>query len=174
MKLLIESGIEPLVSALNDIECIRTVYSCEGHFNRPVNEKFLPTAYVTFGVNDIERFLRLYDRILAQSRRESDVDYRLTYDCVLGRYTLSIWSEAGRREPALKRAVVDEAIVRLSKAIRDGAERPSASPQGDVDSRRGGSPHPCRESGPPCVLVIPPKNPACPFTGPDATGNRGA
>ena len=58
-----EANIEPLVNVLNLLDFIKTIYSCEGHFDRPPNKKFLPTAYVTFSTTDLPRFKRLYDQI---------------------------------------------------------------------------------------------------------------
>jgi len=160
----IEPGIEPLVSALNEIDFIGTVYSCEGHFDRPPNEKFLPTAYVTFSVGDITRFIPFHERLAESDRIEHETGIRMTYDCVLGRYTLSIWVGPSRREATQKRAAVDSAVARLSEMIRGLAKQVSAcSPP--IGVHEGQCPYPCREPVPPCTLVIPAREAACPFTG---------
>jgi hypothetical protein len=157
---IIEPGIAPLVSVLNRLNFARTVYSCEGHFDRPHNEKFLPTAYVTFGVTDIPKFIPLYTRIARLGRSEAETDFTLTYDCVLGRYTLAIWAKREHRESSQKRAVIDAAVMRLSEIVLEFIGRnpsPVQEDNGDEDSM------PCGEPVPPCTLVIPVKEMVCPF-----------
>ncbi len=160
MTPLIEPGIEPLVDAINELDYAGTVYSCEGHFDLPQSEKFLPTAYVTFGVTDIRRFIALYKRLVELSRIEAETDFRLTYDCVLGRYTLSIWAAPSHREPSQKRSIVDCAVARLSEIVSEFAERSFSSNRDDGEE---GALHPCGEPVPPCTLVMPAKEPVCPF-----------
>jgi len=160
LTFIIEPGIEPLVTALNRIEFLGTVYSCEGHFDRPHNKKFLPTAYVTFGVTDVPRFIPLYARIAQMGGAEADTDFKLTYDCVLGRYTLSIWAKATPDEPARKREVIDAAIARLAEMVANFEER-NASPE--HDDGEDADPMPCGEPVPPCTLILPTKEMVCPF-----------
>lgn len=160
LTILIEPGIEPLVSVLNRIEFLRTVYSCEGHFDRPQNEKFLPTAYVTFGLTDVPKFIRLYERIVGLDRHETETDFKLTYDCVLGRYTLSIWAKPTRREPAQRRAAIDAAVARLCEMIEEFIEQ---NPSPGRDDRADENRMPCGEPVPPCTMVIPAKEMVCPF-----------
>jgi hypothetical protein len=160
LNILIEPGIQALVTALNKVEFLGTVYSCEGHFDRPHNEKFLPTAYVTFGVTDVPKFVPLYERCVQMDRRERDADIKLTYDCVLGRYTLSIWAKPSHREPADKRTVVDATVARLSAMIEEFIEQnPSSARDNKGDECR----MPCSEPVPPCTMVIPAKEMVCPF-----------
>ena len=157
----IEPGIRALVDALNGLDFAGTVYSCEGHFDGPQDERFLPTAYVTFGVSDVKRFVPLHEKMLALNDFHLATDFRLTYDCVLGRYTLSIWAGASFEEAAEKRAVVDRAAARLTQLISGCAVQASfGDPEGGARKR---APHPCGESVPPCTLVIPPKELICPF-----------
>ena len=113
----IEPGIRALVDALNGLDFASTVYSCEGHFDRPQDERFLPTAYVTFGVSDVKRFIPLHEKILALNDSRLATDFRLTYDCVLGRYTLSIWAGASFEEAAEKRAVENSPSTPLTHII---------------------------------------------------------
>lgn len=162
LNYVIEEGIRPLVDALNRLDFAGTVYSCEGHFDAPQKEKFLPTAYVTFSVNDAKKFGRLYERIRAVDGADHAVSLRLTYDCVLGRYTLSLWPHASLREASRKRVAVDSATMRLSDVITRYAERST------VDGLREGGDEkqdslPCGEPVPPCMLVIPSKELICPF-----------
>lgn len=162
MSLLIEEGIRPLVNALNELDFASTVYSCEGHFGPGRNDMFLPTAYVTFGVSDTKKFGRLYEQLLAMDRSLRAANLRLTYDCILGRYTLSIWPDSSLQTPGKKRAVVDPVIRRLSDAVLNyaGQSREEFAPAPASD---GGDTLPCGEPVPPCTLVIPPRQPVCPF-----------
>jgi hypothetical protein len=160
LTFIIEPGIEPLVSALNKIEFLRTVYSCEGHFDRPHNEKFLPTAYVTFGVTDVPKFVPLYERIVRLHQHETETDFRLTYDCVLGRYTLSVWAGPMYREASQKRPVIDAAVVRLSEMVEEFIEQ-NFSSERDDEGDKGRMP--CGEPVSPCTMVIPAKEMVCPF-----------
>lgn len=165
MSLLIEEGIRPLVNALNGLGFASTVYSCEGHFGPARNDMFLPTAYVTFGVSDVKMFGRLYKRMLEMDRSIRAVSLRLTYDCILGRYTLSIWPDDSLLTPGKKRAVIDPVIRRLSDTVLNYAKqsREAAEPQA---APQGGDAFPCGEPVPPCALVIPPRHPVCPFVEP--------
>jgi hypothetical protein len=162
---LIEHGIRPLVDAFNELGFARTIYSCEGHFNEKPREKFLPTAYVTFGVSDVAAFSRLYDWICTVEKDLRKISLRLTYDCIVGRYTLSLWADASIRNPARKRMLVDAACRDLSEAIlkHTGVSVGSLEPR----SRKGPNKNlPCsNEYVPPCLLVIPPKFLNCPFAG---------
>ena len=162
MNPLIEPGIEPLVSAVNELDFAGTVYSCEGHFDRPQDPRFLPAAYVTFGVTDPPRFIPLHKLLARLDGDETETGLRLTYDCVLGRYTLSIWVRPRHREPSQKRIVVDSAVARLAEAVLEFAGRnlPAPSKQGSCENEGA---YPCRERVPPCALVIPPKELICPF-----------
>lgn len=159
---MIEEGIRPLVNALNGLDFASTVYSCEGHFGPGRTDKFLPTAYVTFGVSDARMFGRLYEQLLAMDKSLRAANLRLTYDCILGRYTLSIWPDASLQTPGKKRAVVDPVIRRLSETVRNCAAQSSeaAHPQAESDKNTA---LPCGEPVPPCALVIPPRQPVCPF-----------
>ena len=160
LTFIIESGIEPLVSALNKLDFAGTVYSCEGHFGRPQNEKFLPTAYVTFGVTDVPKFISLYARLARMDQMETETDFKLTYDCVLGRYTLSVWAKPTYSESAQKRPVIDSTVVRLSEMVLEFIEQNSSSDRDDSgDENR----LPCGEPVPPCTMVIPTKEMVCPF-----------
>jgi len=117
MTELIEPGIRPLVDALNALGYASTVYSCEGHFDRSQNELFLPTAYATFSVQDMERFLRLYERLLALAESSEEGVVKLTYDCLLGRYTLSAWPNPSARAARDKRADVNALVQRISEIV---------------------------------------------------------
>jgi hypothetical protein len=159
---LIEPGIEPLVSAINSLDFARTVYSCEAHFDRPQDPRFLPTAYVTFGLAEFRRFIPLREELVLFDGAETETDLRLTYDCVLGRYTLSIWAKPRHHEPSQKREVIDSAVARLAEATLEFATRNSPGSSGQDSSESEGE-HPCRERVPPCALAIPPKEFICPF-----------
>ena len=167
---MIEDGIRALVDAINELDFAHTIYSCEGHFDRVQKEMFLPTAYVTFSVGAPRRFARLYERLDALDRSTLKADLRLTYDCLLGRYTLSIWPDASLREPSEKRAAVDFAVERLSDVVLDSQGRRSAdaAPEEASGSDDG---VPCGERVIPCALVIPPEQPVCPFK---ATTGKGS
>ncbi len=162
MSFLIEEGIRPLVNALNRLGFASTVYSCEGHFGPKRNDLFLPTAYVTFSVIDVKEFRRLYEQLLAMDRSLRVASLRLTYDCILGRYTLSIWPDDALQTPGKKRAIVDPVIRRLSETVLNYAEQSREAPDPEADSDEGAA-FPCGESVPPCALVIPPRQPVCPF-----------
>ena len=170
MSDLIEKGIRPLVSALNTLGFTQTVYSCEGHFDEEPREKFLPTAYVTFGVRDPGEFGRLYERIRAFNEMIRAVSLRLTYDCILGRYTLSVWADPSLQKPSEKRAAVDSACMELSQSLLDRTNDPPAN-AGSEPALENNDLFPCGESGPPCMLVIPSKQLICPFAEP---GEKGA
>ncbi len=162
----IEAGIKPLVNALNGLDFIKTIYSCEGHFDRPPNPKFIPTAYVTFSTTDSEKFEPLYQRICQINRSNPSVSLRMTYDCIFGLFTLSIWPEASIRKVSRKRAVVNDGIRHLANMVRDYAGHPQliGNQEGAFKSHNV---YPCREAHPPCMLVIPPQELACPFGQPD-------
>ncbi len=176
----IEKGIRPLVEAIGRLGFASTVYSCEGHFGQKQNELFLPTAYVTFSISDLKSFRRSYERMRGLDGMLGAASLRLTYDCILGRYTLSIWPEESLATPIDQRAAVDSAITRLSEGIRSYAEGSAACAKASdtvasdtvasdrVTSNRvlSNGPFPCGDSLPPCALVIPPKPVVCPF------GNR--
>lgn len=161
MDVLIEEGIRPLVDALNELDFADTVYSCEGHFGRPQNELFLPTAYVTFGVNDVRKFRHLHGCILEINDSNGTAALQLSYDCLLGRFTLSIWPDVSSKESYRKRSIVDSVVSQLAAAIRNsnGSET-SLKPDNGGDSRGA---LPCGEPIPPCMLVIPAKQLICPF-----------
>ena len=179
MSFLVEKGIEPLVRALNELDFAATVYSCEGHFDAEQREMFLPTAYVTFDVSDVGEFRGLYERLRAFDGSARAARLRLTYDCILGRYTLSIWPDVSIESPRHKRENVDAAVVLLSDIVVDYA-RPGtrAGTAACTYSGLGGAPvnpgqsfPPCQLSDslsvPPCTLVIPPKEFICPFVKPE-------
>jgi len=158
----IEDGIRPLVEAINDLDFASTIYSCEGHFDGIQKEIFLPTAYVTFSVDSAHAFTPLYERLLALDNLIETAHLRLTYDCVLGRYTLSIWPLDSCRQPHQRRAAVDSVVTLISEAVRGrGKELP-----GDAvceEATEDAAAFPCGGPIPPCALVIPPKEPSCPF-----------
>jgi hypothetical protein len=163
---LIEPGVEPLVSAINALDFAKTVYSCEAHFDRPQDPRFLPTAYVTFGLTEFRFFVPLREALVLFDNAETETDLRLTYDCVLGRYTLSIWTKSPRREPSQKRAALDSAVARLAEAVLEfGGEFSWRNPPGSSERDPGESEgaYPCRERVPPCMMVIPSKELVCPF-----------
>ncbi len=176
MSFLIEKGIEPLVNALNKLDFVTTVYSCEGHFDREQSEKFLPTAYVTFDVGDVEKFSRLYEWLSQLSSQSEAGRLRLTYDCILGRYTLSVWPKASSVTPRHKRQSVDAAVTLLADVIVDymclamragtGACPYDVPGKMPVNPEKSALP-PCQlsdnSSVRPCTLVIPPKEFVCPF-----------
>lgn len=170
MSDLIEKGIRPLVSALNTLGFTQTVYSCEGHFDEEPREKFLPTAYVTFGIRDPGEFGRLYERIRAFNEMTRAVSLRLTYDCILGRYTLSVWADPSLQEPSEKRAAVDSACIELSQSFLDCTDDPPANADSEP-ALRNNDVFPCGKSSPPCMLVIPSKPLICPFA---ESSERGA
>ncbi len=159
---LIEPGVEPLVSAINALDFAKTVYSCEAHFDRPQDPRFLPTAYVTFGLTEFRPFIPLRKALVLFDNAETETDLRLTYDCVLGRYTLSIWARPRHRAPSQKRAVIDSAVARLAETVLEFSRRnsPDSSEQ-DTGENEGA--YPCRERVPPCALATPPKELICPF-----------
>jgi hypothetical protein len=161
-NIVIEPGIEPLVSALGSLDFVKTIYSCEGHFDRPPNSKFLPTAYVTFSTTDMPRFRSLFNRISELNESEISVSLRMTYDCLLGLFTLSIWPDISLEKASHKRVAVDAAIQRLSDAVTNRAMR-SASPAMPERATETKTVHPCGENLPPCMLVIPQKELVCPF-----------
>lgn len=156
MPFLIEEGIRPLVDALNRLPYISTVYSCEGHFDAPPDERFLPTAYVTFDVNEPALFQSLYRRLAAFSNSPGNGCIRLTYDCFLGRYTLSAWADPHLHEPRRKRESVGELVQQLAELVADEKK----TPEGEA-SRAG--PYPCGSPGPPCALTLPACPISCPF-----------
>jgi hypothetical protein len=162
LSTLIEAGIEPLVNALNQLDFIKTIYSCEGHFDRPPNNKFLPTAYVTFSTTDLANFKKLYKQIYELDKSLVSTNLRITYDCLLGLYTLSIWADISIKDILEKRGIINTAIARLSDAILNYAPEspPHLCRKKDAEHH---AMYPCRESAPPCALVIPLKEPACPF-----------
>ena len=162
MNPLIEPGVEPLVSAINALGFAKTVYSCEAHFDRAQDPRFLPTAYVTFGLLEFRPFSPLFEALILFDSAEIETDLRLTYDCVLGRYTLSIWAKSKSREPSQERTVIDSAVARLAGAVLEFARRnPPDSPESFSDEEEGA--YPCRERVPPCAMVIPSKELICPF-----------
>ncbi|MBI5117535.1 hypothetical protein HZA56_13750 [Candidatus Poribacteria bacterium] len=161
MDSTIETGILPLVKAFGKLGFASTVYSCEGHFGQAQKELFLPTAYVTFSVGDVKKFGGLCERIRETDGAIDAVSLRLTYDCILGRYTLSIWPAHSLEDASEKRAVVDSAIERLSKEIEHFA-RMLAGHAAAKSIERDHS-FPCGESPPPCAFVVPPKPVICPF-----------
>jgi hypothetical protein len=163
---LIEEGIRPLVDALNQLSYVSTVYSCEGHFDAPPDERFLPTAYVTFDVNEPARFQPLYRELAAFSNLLGNGFIQLTYDCFLGRYTLSTWAEPHLRDPQRKRESVRALVEQLAKLIADQKE----TPEGEV--RRAG-PYPCESPDPPCALTLPAGPIRCPFMSPPRGGMAG-
>ena len=167
----IEGGIRPLVDALNELDFAATIYSCEGHFDGVQKEIFLPTAYVTFSVDATRKFARLYECLLALDKTTEKADLRLAYDCVLGRYTLSIWPHSSCRHPSQKRAAVDPFVKRLSDAVLN-CERQLSAEAGPEQSCKSDDAFPCGEPVPPCALVIPPKEPICPFKGPIMNGSE--
>jgi hypothetical protein len=157
---MIEEGIRPLVEALNRLPYATTIYSCEGHFDAPPNEKFLPTAYVTFDVNEPDRFRLLYRDLASLSSGLESGSIRLTYDCILGRYTLSAWPDPGLRSARDKREAVGALVERLTRVALeqlDGRVEPSVAAENDTD------PNPCGHGIPPCALTIPATQIACPF-----------
>lgn len=159
----IEQGIRPLVDVLNGLGFVSTVYSCEGHFDGPQKEIYLPTAYVTFGVADVNRFSPLYERLLALHRSLDTADLKLTYDCMLGRFTLSIWPRPVFREPRQKREAIDSVIRRLSETLSDCARMEEHLCCAEAT---GCELPPCKEAIPLCALVIPPSELTCPFIEP--------
>ena len=162
MNPLIEPGVEPLVSAINSLDFAKTVYSCEAHFDRPQDPRFLPTAYVTFGLIEFRPFVALRETLVLFDSAEIETDLRLTYDCVLGRYTLSIWAKPRHRDSSQKRAVIDSAVARLAEAVSEFSRQNSpGSSERDRGENEGA--YPCREHVPPCTMVIPPKELICPF-----------
>lgn len=163
---VIEAGITPLVTALNELDFIKTIYSCEGHFDRPSNEKFLPTAYVTFSTSDSRAFKRLYRNLCDVQETLESLSLRMTYVCLLGLYTLSIWPDASLNDVCKKRAAVDAGVKRLSELVRDCREGVPSYSCGEEQTENH-SRHPCGESFPPCMLVIPAKELRCPFPQPD-------
>ena len=94
--------------------------------------------------------------------RHAGIRLRMTYDCVFGRYTLSVWPDDSITDPSRKRAVVDAAVVRLAEAVAAHLREPSVNPDGEADTA-GRDAYPCGESVPPCTLVIPPAELMCPF-----------
>jgi hypothetical protein len=160
---LIETGIEPLVEALNRLDFVKTIYSCEGHFDRPPNKKFLPTAYATFSATDVRKFRKLHKIFCDMNKSDASFSLRLTYDCILGLHTLSIWPGASVREPSRKRSIVDSAVRRLSDKIMNHTGK-SISDAGTAEDAEDSGAHPCEESVPPCMLVIPAGELICPFT----------
>jgi hypothetical protein len=158
----IETGILPLVDAISALGFTNTVYSCEGHFGQAQKELFLPTAYVTFSVSDVKKFGGLCERIREMDGAIDAASLRLTYDCFLGRYTLSIWPEHSLEDASEKRAVVDSAIERLSKEIAHFVRTPVAY-AGTAKSIKRDHSFPCGELPPPCAFVIPPKPLKCPW-----------
>ena len=166
MSSLIEPGIEPLANALNRLDFVKTIYSCEGHFDRSPNKKFLPTAYVTFSMTDLTEFRKLYGQISAFDDSETSTSLQLSYDCLLGLYTLSIWADVSIIGSSEKRRVVDAAIMRLSDTVLNYTKH-SALYVGKEENTEHSRRYPCGESLPPCMLVIPAKELACPFSQPD-------
>jgi hypothetical protein len=158
---LIEPGIEPLVAALNELDHISTVYSCAGHFDRAPDPRFLPTAYVTFDAADTRSFISLFERLEKLGRAEGETSLRLTYDCVLGRYTLSVWAVSVDLEPAAKRSVIDGVVRNIADAVSAHTASPLLSVKNDGAED---SSYPCCETIPPCTLVIPQAELICPFT----------
>lgn len=168
VSFLIEEGIRPLVEALNQLPFVETVYSCEGHFERAPDERFLPTAYVTFGVNDARRFPPLYEALQRTSGTVEGGFIRLTYDCILGRYTLSAWADAGIGDPQDKRRTVDSLVAQLTRVV---CEHP-AEPAGAISDIAERGRYPCGGDVPPCALTIPAEPVACPFIDPPARKSR--
>jgi hypothetical protein len=168
---LIEEGIRPLVEALNRRPYAATVYSCEGHFDAPPNPKFLPTAYVTFDVNDPEEFRLLHERLLSFSALLEAGSVRLTYDCFLGRYTLSVWADGHCASPGNKSEATRSLVARLAEVVEEEPARevPAFSRQ----HAAAGQTHPAyclsesSVSNPPriapCALIIPQRAVVCPF-----------
>lgn len=135
MSFSVEKGIEPLVRALNELDFATTVYSCEGHFDGKQREMFLPTAYVTFDVSDVKKFSGLYEWLNQLSVQSETGRLRLTYDCILGRYTLSIWPRASSLTPRQKRESVDAAIALLADMIIEYAARLADAKQAILNFR---------------------------------------
>lgn len=159
MGFIIEEGIRPLVEALNRLPYATTIYSCEGHFEGRANEKFLPTAYVTFDVNP-EKFGPLYRSLASLSSRLESGSIRLTYDCILGRYTLSAWADARIQVAKGKREAVRALIKRLARIALEQLDGPEES--NFVDDNWSNL-NPCGHGAPPCALTIPATRIACPF-----------
>jgi hypothetical protein len=166
--IIIEEGIRPLVESLNQLPFAETVYSCEGHFEREPDPKYLPTAYVTFGVNDVRNFQPLYESFLKISTGTQQGSIRLTYDCLLGRYTLSVWGGSGVRDPQSRRRIVSALVSQLSDTVRihkiSARARPAAA--------GGEYTYPCGNYIPPCELTIPVESPGCPFGDPPGNISR--
>ncbi len=142
----IEKGILPLVEAIRSLDFADTVYSCEGHFDREPDERFLPTAYVTFGVDDLGRFRLLYDRLSALAEASEPAALRLTYDCILGRYTLSIWPDNSLESPSEKRVAADSVIRLVAEAVSGFARREEAvNPSRDCPQCRNASAGGCTQ-----------------------------
>ncbi|GAB4340025.1 MAG: hypothetical protein Kow0099_15620 [Candidatus Abyssubacteria bacterium] len=159
---MVEKGIRPLVDAINRLGFASTVYSCQGHFDEMPSEKYLPTAYVTFGVTELPRFAAVYQSLLALETPLLPARLTLTYDCFLGRYTLSLWPGGSACDPQSKRMAVDRAITLVVDAVNAGTSRP---PEDLPSGTKNGPALPCNEHVPPCMLVIPPTTLNCPFEG---------
>ncbi len=168
MNFFVEDGIRPLVEALNRLPFARTVYSCEGHFDRTPDEKYLPTAYVTFGTTDVACFQPLYRRLLEVADSCAPESIRLVYDCFLGRHTLSVWAGPDARDPLEKHKRVNSLVARLAELV---LELHDASACDSSDNTNEGG-YPCRRLSPPCSLIIPQASSVCPFTQPPAHVGR--
>ena len=121
-----------------------------------------PPVIDVIGVSDIDRFRRLFERIRALDGADAGVSLRMTYDCVFGRYTLSVWTDDSIEEPLRKRAVVDAAVVKLAEVVASHADEPVSSPDHENEAGHNTA-YPCGHSPPPCTLVIPTKELMCPF-----------
>ena len=71
------------------------------------------------------------ERLEKLGRAGGETSLRLTYDCVLGRYTLSVWAVSADLEPARKRSLIDGAVRNMADAApadADGKAPPEKKP----------------------------------------------
>ena len=148
----LDAEIAPLCEALSIAGC-HTVYSCGAHLDTTTKDR----AYVTFTCRDAWWVAGLRGYLIAPRGGAHRVQRTLRFDCLLGRYTVSLRAgpEAAARR-ALDAALADvTAWVRGAGPVRDGDE---TGPCPIPDGREPQSPVPCR-----LTLDSPPL--ACAWTG---------
>ena len=140
----------------------------------PLIEKFGIEKMETYDGDDIRPLWNMtggaltssFKYLYAAPKLEKIVLGVQSYRDKLKTYTLSIWPDVSISDALEKRATVDAAIMRLSDIILNSARR-SPSCRSHVETAGNHAMHPCEESHPPCMLVIPVKELICPFPQPD-------
>ena len=147
----LDPEIRPLCDALAGAGC-GTIYSCGAHLNAPHAQ---PRAYVTFTgpdtrwVQTVRDFLRVPPPALASLERD------LHFDCLLGRYTVSVWAPS----MADARTRLDAGVARLTAWVE--AQSPARSMSGAICTAPDGR----VPDIVPCCVTLGPVPTVCGWTG---------